>query len=71
MKVSLQFRLNLNLDDHLRYPIRYRGNSQWPDTPIRFFDLYSHNRRRLIAARRHSVPKLVKVVVEILLEISQ
>ena len=58
----LQEWFQVSFDNHLRDPVRDRGNSQWPHSTRCFWYVYPTDRERKITARGQPVPKLVQVV---------
>ena len=68
MKVFFQFRLQYLFHHRLGYPILHRWYPQRTNAAVRLGNLNSSNRRRMITARRHAVPKLVQVVSNLGLE---
>src|SRR6516162_11551094 len=60
--------LQMHLNDHLRHAVSDRGNAQRPQTSTGFRDLHDTHRRWKVAARRHPIPDLVEVVLQVLLE---
>ena len=68
MEYGFHQRIQDHLGHHLRNAIRYRRYPQGAHLPIPFGNLYQSHRRRKIAPRRHPIPDLIKVALEIPLE---
>jgi len=71
VEVGFYGRFNIDLDDHLRYPVRHRGHSEDAFSPVLFGNFHRFHRWGEIAAGRHSIPNLVEVVLQVLLECLQ
>ena len=68
MKVLFQFRLQYLFHHRLGHTVLHRRNPQRTNAAVRLGNLDPSNRRRVITARRHAVPKLVQVVSNLGLE---
>jgi len=64
----LHQRLQSHLDNRLRHAVSNSRNTERPRATPRLGNLYEPHRRWVIRARRHPVPDLVKVALQILLE---
>ena len=69
MEQGFQHRLQVSSDNFLGDAVGNRGNAQRSRPPVRLRNLHPTHRWRHIAARRQSVPELVKVVGKPTLEV--
>ena len=69
MEHWFQQRLQISLDHHLGDSVGDRRNTQRPRSTIAFRDVHPSDRRRHIAARRHSIPEPIEIIIQILLEL--
>ena len=68
MKLWFHQRLQVHLDHGLGDPISYGRNAQTPLASVLLRYSYRSNRRRKVRPRRHAIPNLVEVVLELPLE---
>jgi len=61
-------RLEHLLHDRLCHAIAHRRNAQWTHAAIPFWDLDEADRRGKVGSRRHPIPDLVEVALQICLE---
>jgi hypothetical protein len=74
IRVEDRFDLRLQMPGHdrLRDPVRDRGHAEQPGTrAVRFRYLHRPHRGRKVGSRRHPVPDLVQVALEIGLELGE
>ncbi len=69
MEHRFQQRLQVSANNLLADPVSDRGNPQRPRPAGRLRYVHPTHGRRHIAARRHSIPELIKVVAEAILEV--
>lgn len=69
MKSRFKNRLQKARDYHLRNSIRNRWNAQRARSTVAFGNLDATYRRRKVAARRHPIPKLVEIRLEVLFKL--
>src|SRR6202043_4149569 len=69
VEVRLHERLQEPLDHRLSNAVGNRRNPEWPSPAVSLRYVYPSHRRRIVTARRHSVPELVEVVRKISLEV--
>src|SRR6266542_3554731 len=67
----LHHRLQHHLHDRLRNSIGNRGNAEWTHAAVSFRYLDEPHRRREVRARRHPIPDLVQVPLQIFFECRQ
>ena len=68
VKLRFHQRLQVPLDYRLGHPIRYGRDPQTPLASVLLRYSYRSHRRRKIRPRRHPIPDLVQIVLQILLE---
>src|SRR5664279_1594636 len=61
MEMRLQNRLQKTRHNHLRNPIRYRGDTQRSRSAVAFGNVDATYRRGKVAARCHAIPELVEI----------
>src|SRR5688572_5356600 len=69
VKIRLHQRLQVLLDNRLRDPIRYGRYAQMSRASILLRYIYRPDRRREVGPRRHAIPNLVEVILQIFLEL--
>src|SRR5262252_1138346 len=65
----IQIRLDELLHNHLRHAISYSGHTQNPFTSRLFGYGDGTHRRRKVASRAHTIPKLVEVTLQVGVEL--
>src|SRR5450759_1170839 len=70
--VGMEHRFHLRLQPcryhRLGDPVRYRGHTQHPDPTVSLRNWHRAHRWREVGPRRHSVPDLVQIVLQVRLE---
>jgi hypothetical protein len=69
VEVRLHERLQEPLNHRLSNAVSDRRNPEWPSPAVSLRYVYPSHRRRIVTARRHSVPELVEVVRKISLKV--
>src|SRR2546426_1544242 len=72
IRVLMENRLHLGLEHHLHDRLRHSigdgGNAEWADAAALLRNLNKPHGRRKVRARRHPVPDLIEVPLQVLLE---
>ncbi len=69
MKMRFHLRLQIQLYHHLRNPVGYRGYSQRPFASVVLWYLHGSHRRRKVTPRRHPIPELIEIPLEVRLKL--